>query len=94
MFDKFRKPSKFDAPMDKLLREMEVHDSDSTEWEKSLAYLERIKALQETERRRVSPDTMAIVAGNLLGILIMVGYERGHILTTKALGQLFKSKLH
>lgn len=33
---------------------------------------------------RVSPDVMANVVGNLLGIGIIVGYERMHIFTTKA----------
>lgn len=94
MFDKFRKTSKFNDVEDKLIAELMMHDPEVSEWQNALAYLERIKALQETEKRRVSPDTLAIVAGNLLGILIMVGYERSHVLTTKSLGQLFRTKLH
>ena len=42
--------------------------------------------------RRVSPDTMAIVAGNLLGIALIVGHERMNVVTSKALGFVLKSK--
>lgn len=35
---------------------------------------------------RVKMDTWALVGANLVGILIMVNYERAHVLTSKALG--------
>lgn len=47
----------------------------------------------ETDRKQlsVSPDTLLIVAGNLLGILIIVGYEQRHVITSKALSFIIKS---
>lgn len=43
-------------------------------------------------RFKVSHDTLAIVAGNLLGIAVVVGYERAHVLTSKAFANLLKTK--
>jgi hypothetical protein len=42
-------------------------------------------------RKRVSPETLALIAANLTGIVIVVGYERVNIIATKALG--FVSRL-
>lgn len=40
--------------------------------------------------RRVSPDTLAIVLGNLAGIALIVGHERMNVVTSKALGFVMK----
>lgn len=58
-------------------------------------YMDEVVKLQtmhnETRNlRRVSPDTLALVAGNLLGIIMIVGHERMHIVSSKALGFLGK----
>lgn len=42
--------------------------------------------------KRPSTDTMLIVGANLLGILIIVGYERANVVTSKALGFLRQPK--
>lgn len=34
----------------------------------------------------VSPDTLALVAANIIGIAMIIGYERASIITTKAIG--------
>lgn len=51
---------------------------------------ELYKIRNETRSRRVSPDTLASVTANLLGIGIIVGHERVHIVTSKALGFIKK----
>lgn len=40
---------------------------------------------------RVSVDTWAVIAANLLGIILIIGHERANVVTSKALG--FVSKL-
>jgi len=48
---------------------------------------------QELElNKRVKVDTIAIIAGNIIGIGLILGYERAHIVTSKALGFVLKSK--
>lgn len=51
---------------------------------------ELYKIRNETRSRRVSPDTLATIGANLLGIGIIVGHERTHIVTSKALGFIRK----
>jgi hypothetical protein len=58
-----------------------------------LSYLERLSEVKTKSRRlRVSPDTLAVVACNLIGILMIVMYEQKHVITTKGIGQLIKPR--
>jgi hypothetical protein len=46
-----------------------------------------------TNRRQfVSEETKATIAANLAGILMILSYERGHVLTSKALSMLHRVK--
>ncbi|MET0786968.1 MAG: hypothetical protein ABWY25_09695 [Paenisporosarcina sp.] len=57
-------------------------------------HLERLMKMKAEERRnRVSPDTMAIVGGNLLGILVIVAYEQKHVMVSRGLGLILKAKV-
>lgn len=88
MFGIFRReePSKYDVVIDKCLEDMDTFGPDDAEFEMRLGHLERINKLKDTERSksRVSPDTMAVVLGNLAGILLIVAYEQKHVMTTRA----------
>lgn len=67
-------------------------DVGSDEYSKTLSHLERLYTIKAEKRRnRVTPDTMLLVAGNLLGILVIVAYEQKHVLP-KALGFVPKVK--
>jgi hypothetical protein len=63
----------------------------------SLEDISDVMALMEkrTELRKkgISPDTKAVIAGNLLGIALIMGYERGHVITTKALGFILRGRV-
>lgn len=41
----------------------------------------------------VSPDALATIAGNLLGIMLILNYERMHVITTKAIGFVIKGRV-
>lgn len=90
MIGKFRnqEPDKLDEPIAAVLQEMETYGPDSEEFAKNLAYLERLMRIKTDNKveNRISRDTLAIVAGNLLGILIVVMYEQKHVMTSKAFG--------
>lgn len=85
------KPSILDEPIAAVLTEMNACGPDSPEYKEMMFYLERLTRMKaETRWTRVSPDTMAIVAGNLLGILIIVAYEQKHVMVSKGLGFVIK----
>lgn len=73
--------------------QLEQHDADSPEYDKVLNQLERLHKLQaKAPERRVSPDTLLIVLGNLAGIFIILNYEKLDVVTSKALGFIIKPK--
>lgn len=78
-----------------LLEDMSGLNSDSPEYAKMVDQLTKLYALKEIDAkidhpRRVSADTLAIVGGNILGIVMIVGHERASVLTSKALTLLSK----
>lgn len=88
-----RGPSDFDEAIDRVLAELKETNLGTEDFEVRLAYLERLNRLRNEERsNRVSPDTMAIVAANILGILIVVGYEQGNVIASKGLGFVLRTK--
>jgi len=73
--------------IDNVLHEMDGVTADSDEFAKMNDQLVKLHAMKTNESRpRISPDTLATITANLAGILIIVGHERAHIVTSKALG--------
>lgn len=95
MFENFpkRKKSSFDEPIDRVLAHMKDTDLDTEEYNTLLAHLDKLNRLRVNEKpNKVNADTMAVVVGNLLGILIIVGFERNNIITSKGLGFILRTK--
>lgn len=75
-----------DEAIAEILSEMKGFSSDSKEYAIMVEHLVTLNKLKETQSsRRVSADTMAIVVGNLAGILAILSYERINVVTSKAL---------
>lgn len=45
------------------------------------------------DKPKISPDTIAIIAGNLLGIGLILSYEKLNVITTKALGFVLRGRV-
>lgn len=77
--------------IDDILTRMSTTSADSKEY---AAMSDRLVQLYELKKydasRRVSPDTLVIVAGNLLGILMIVNYEKMNVMSSKALNLLMR----
>lgn len=69
-------------------------DPATSEYNETLDAIDRLHKLHSREKdgRRVSPDTLLLVLGNLAGILLILNYERIGIITSKALGFVLKSR--
>jgi hypothetical protein len=71
-----------------------VMTADSEEYEKMVARLTELHALKMNEKSQdasnswkdVSKETWVTVGAHIAGIVMIVGYERGHLMTSKALG--------
>lgn len=51
-----------------------------------------LHSLMDEDPPGVSKDTLAIVAGNLLGILLILNYEQLHPFTSRALGLILRPR--
>ena len=91
-----RKPQrdeKLDGAIDSLFAELDGYTGSEEEYSAITDQIEKLYKLRnETKPKTVSADTMAIVAGNLLGILLIVGFEQTHVITSKAIGFVMKSR--
>lgn len=82
-----KEPTALDDEIERVHTAMQDEDLASGEYDKLLAVFERLNRLKnEIGIRRVSPDTWAAIGGNLLGILLIVNYERTHVLVSRATG--------
>lgn len=89
-----KRRSKLDDPIDMLIAELAGRDGGTEEYEKTLSHLERLTELQDkTHSLMPSPDTMAIVAGNLIGIVFILKFEQANVLVSKSLNMLLRTKL-
>jgi hypothetical protein len=56
--------------------------------------LEKLLKMKSCDKKAtISPDTIAIIAGNLLGIILILGYEKANVITSKALGFVLKGRV-
>lgn len=70
-----------------------VIQEDLATYDEVLSRLERVnKMLPEKKERRISPDAIVAALTSLGGILIIIGYEHGHVIASKALGFVAKAK--
>ena len=82
-----------DEERDRIHAAMQNVDAGSEEYNTLLDRFERLTILRAARPgSRVTPDTMAIVGGNILVVLIVVGYEHGHVIASKGLGFLLGTK--
>lgn len=83
--------AELDRVITKLLETMYDEDCISEDYTKMVDHVTALYQLKEQKAsRRVSPDTLAIVIGNLVGIIFIVGHERAHVLTSKAMNFVLK----
>ncbi len=90
---KEEKPSPIDPVIDSLCSEMESGWSkeEYSQQAADLRTLMEAKAM-EPKRDKVSANTMAIVLGNLAGIILIVIAERTGVITSKGMNFVLKPK--
>lgn len=84
-----RKKSVEDPKLQKAIDDaLDSLDRCMPEEEKYAAIVKQLTALYALKPKpdRVSKEAAATIAANLFGILVIVGHERAHVVTSKALG--------
>jgi hypothetical protein len=92
----FTKKSKADmlleGEIESVLRHLSVSGVDSPEYPRAIDHLTDLYALKGDTPDRVKKDTMALIAGNLMGILMILKHERMDIITSKALSFVIRTR--
>ena len=92
--EKKDKRTNLEKEIDSILLKMSALDPASTEYSAMTANLERLLNAKSKEKDKcVSPDTLAIVAANLLGIGLILYKENIGPITTKALNFVIRGRV-
>lgn len=77
----------------RLLDEMIQYGPDGPDYSTQLEYLEKVSALRKSrdKQKSIDPNTLILVGGNVVVALIIVSFERVHVLTSKATNFIMKS---
>jgi hypothetical protein len=89
-------PQELKDAITKALNELAEHETYSPEYVKALEQIEKLYKLRNPKpelRKPVSMDTVWVVAGNLVGIGMIIGYEKAHVISSKALGFILKARV-
>ena len=88
------KRTNLDKEIDSVLEQMSVLEANTDQYK---AMRENLSALCEA-RALIKPsgpsaDAILTVAGSLMGIVLMLGYEQTHVITSKAIGFVLKPRV-
>jgi hypothetical protein len=93
MFTKRPTEIKLEAEINAALTELETMEKTSEEYGTLVDRIAKLHKLKMEEHpKSINPDTVLVVAANLLGILWVTAYEREHVINTKALGFIMKPR--
>lgn len=88
------KTTPVDREIDAVLQEMQKIGVYHDDYPTMMKHLDQLYDLREKSKPKVvSRDTLLVVGGNLLGVLLIVASERSHVMMSKGLGQLIRPKL-
>lgn len=96
MFAKNADTSGLDDTIKYTQERMLQMDPDTDEFAETLNQLEKLYKIRTAEKQtsdHVSKDVLLTVGANLFGILAILNYERVHVVTSKALSFVLKTKV-
>jgi hypothetical protein len=88
-----KRQSIFDEPIQAVLADMRKHGPDHEDYPAMLDNLAKLNKMKTEEKqakasRKVSWDTIAMIAGNVVVVTLVIVYEQRHVWTTKSMGLL------
>jgi hypothetical protein len=83
--------SDLDKAIDRLFDDLQTHDPETDKYAAIVTQLEKLYTLRcNSKPATVSKDTLYIVGGNIVVALIIVSFEKTHVITTKMISFLLK----
>lgn len=91
MFSWFKRDTTLQREIDRVHADMQMLEVGSEPYNEKLKAYERLTLLTINEKTSgVSPDTKAIIIGNLVLAALIIGYENAHVITTRAITMFLK----
>lgn len=92
-----KKPTDEQLALEKVIadtiEELNHVTADSSEFAKITEQLETLNKIRNSQRPdKISPETIAMICANLGGILLVMNFERTHVIATKAFSFISKLK--
>ena len=82
-----------ESELDRVLIRLKTEMPDSEDYIKTLSLVERLNEMLDKETPDVvSKNTLLVVGGNLLGILLILKHEHLNVITSKALGFVIRAR--
>jgi DNA repair ATPase RecN len=86
-------PTHLEKVIDLALDKLEDLDPASDEYARIVEQLDKLHNMSPKKEASLKPEMLLNVAANLAGILAILNYERAHVVTSKALGFVFKTRM-
>lgn len=80
-----------ESEKERVYRLMQEEDPRSSEYKKLLEMYEKLNEVEKNDK--VSKDTLATIAANLLGIGLILEHEQLHVISTKAINFVIRGRL-
>jgi hypothetical protein len=76
-----------------VMEEMSKIGVYSPEYGKMMGYLERLNTVKkDVKRPPLSKETIALILGNLAGVILILIFEQNHVLTSKGFNRLIQPR--
>lgn len=92
-FTKKDRRTKLEKEIESVLCNLRTMDPSSEAYTTATQNLERLHKMKSEDKFKVSPDTVMVVAGSLIGTILVLYFERTGVVTSKALGWLMKGRV-
>lgn len=92
------KRTMLEKEIDRLIESMSKLEQDDPEYKKKTETLEKLISINQKctnmkdGREKLSPNTLAVVVGGMLEMVIIMNYERAHVIATKAFGRILRGR--
>lgn len=91
---KIENPSLLEESITSAFNQLEAHDAGTEEYAAILDKIERLEALRPKKKElSVSGDAIIGAATNVLGLVLVLNYEKIGVISSKAFGLIVKSKM-
>ena len=81
-----------ESELEAVLKNLKFKESGSEDYKKVMDHAVTLHDLLDEKPTGVSKDTLALILGNLAGIVLIIKHEHVNVITSKAMGLVIKAR--